>query len=110
MFGPNGANYTIGPEPGYSESCPYLISEEGSSKLLGVYGSEERQCLVIAVCQGAYNAMNVACRNKEPPLLVDLLAFLTNVLGLLNLTEAMTLQSVSQTNCVLPSDTCPGLA
>lgn len=106
VFNSNGADYTIGPIAGYVDQCPYVVDEPGSMKLLATYGSGTSQCLIVAVCQEDYYGMNVACRGTAP-LLLQLTIFLTNLLGSLGLTDILALQPVSQTNCDLPSDTCP---
>lgn len=98
--------YDIGPIPGYFASCPSLINETGSMKLLDTTGSGKSLCLIVAVCQSDYYGINVACKGSTP-ILLTIQIVLFNLLGSLGLTLGLNLQSVPQTDCLFPSNNCP---
>lgn len=107
-FTSNKLDYDVGPIPGYTSSCPSLVTEKGSMKLLATTGSGESLCLIVAVCQPDYYGINLSCRSStSTPLLLELIILLFNLLGSLGLRLALALQPVSQTNCFYPSNNCP---
>lgn len=98
--------YDIGPVSGYSASCPLLVSEKGSLKILATTGSEESLCIIVAVCQPDYHGINISCRARSPPL-YRIRNLLFNVLGPSGLPDIYGLRRVSQRNCRIRSDNCP---
>jgi len=114
----NQLNYTIGPVPGYANSCGAITTQYGAMKLLATTGSGNSLCLIVSVCQpsvgtfAGYAGMSVMCRQPSAPLLIDLFAVLQNVVGLLQailLVFNGILQPVSQTGCDFPINNCPAV-
>lgn len=107
VFNSNQLDYTIGPVPDHHGSCPSLVDENGSMKLLATTGTGKSLCLIAAVCQGDYYGINVMCQGKPPPLMNIINILFKVQFGLIDFHNPFALRPVSQIGCVSESNICP---